>query len=375
VKRKTVKRIKQFRTPIIVALCVLTIAVAGTVTYAQITSKPSVQPSRQWMELSQSIIRRETHTGPTISARFYTYVANVYADTLDATNSSSQAGAAAGNMIKKIFPAYAGQVDSFAKGIGADKKLSPEADKIFNTYAARLTTDGYDLVGKATPPNDPTKWHTSSYPPSTPRAGEWKHWLVEGQTFATPAPPVFGSPADLAEIETVKKAVANRTPEDNAMIRFWAGNPGSESPSGIWVNRMYTIAGSKLTDKELARVQANMTRTMSDAFIECWKVKYAYWTQRPSMRIPNLDTSFRDPFFPSYVSGHAVVSAAVSDMLSYELPQYASTWHQDATLSAKSRLDAGIHFSVDTENGKALGHQVGAAAVNVLRNQGTPPIN
>src|SRR5207245_2468798 len=130
-------------------------------------------------------------------------------------------------------------------------------------------------------------------------------------------------------------------------INFWGGTPGTDSPSGIWQNQLYKTIKSDLpkdslqADKTYAAIQMDIAQAMSDAFMECWKVKYSYWTARPTMRIPGLQTAMDNPNFPSYISGHSTISKAAADVLSVLVPKYQMQWEAMASEARDSRLSAG----------------------------------
>ena len=63
--------------------------------------------------------------------------------------------------------------------------------------------------------------------PAEPLAGTWRTWiLASGDQYRPAPPPPYQSPAWQAELVGVQEAVARRTPEQEAAVRFWAGAPG-----------------------------------------------------------------------------------------------------------------------------------------------------
>ena len=150
---------------------------------------------------------------------------------------------------------------------------------------------------------------------------------------------------------------------ESRIIDFWAGVAGTQTPSGIWQDRLFAEAGSRLgtRDAAYASAQAALAQGLSDAFDECWKVKYRWWTARPSMVDPSLPLAMKNPPFPAYVSGHSTVSAAAAEILSVVVPSKTAVWRRDAAEARDSRLYAGIHFPRDNSAGFALGRSVGVA--------------
>lgn len=66
------------------------------------------------------------------------------------------------------------------------------------------------------------------------------------------------------------------------------------------------------------------------------------------------------PGFPGYVSGHATISAAAAQVLSYHFPNQQKNYHLLAEEAANSRLWGGIHFDSDNKQGLLLGASVGS---------------
>lgn len=160
---------------------------------------------------------------------------------------------------------------------------------------------------------------------------------------------------------------AKRTPAEGQVINFWGGTPGTEQPAGIWQNVMFEQVKSKnISEEEYSKTQSILAQSVADSFMECWKVKYTYWTQRPDMADPTINTFMKDPNFPSYVSGHSTVSRTASDVLGAIFPDKAETFLNDAKAARDSRLYAGIHFDIDNQEGFSLGHQVGKFIINKL---------
>ena len=201
--------------------------------------------------------------------------------------------------------------------------------------------------------------------PTTPDAGSWRPWLIPAASqFRAPPPPVYGSAEDRQQVERVKAAIAQRTAEQQAAVLFWAGGSGTETPAGIWLR----VAGDHLratgAPLELVlTVRSTLAMTMADAFIACWDTKYTYWTKRPFMRDPAIQSSIAAPTFPSYTSGHATVSAAAATVLGHYFPDQASRWMAMAQEAKDSRLWSGIHFPVDNDRGFELGQAIAAYAL------------
>jgi hypothetical protein len=380
-KRGKAKRSRRLVIAISGGVAVLMIATSA-VAYGlmQPAKTPANGPiSRQVLLAAEDHIKA-VPPGPTLGALDYAYVASVYHDSLQASN-QAQALAADKQMMEILFPTRRAIVDSqiteIAKSnhIKMPSALDSKVISIVSAYTSRYKNDGHTLTWDGTKPSGPEHWSSLiGAAPITPRAGDWQRWEIN-QPITVPAPPVFGSAEDNRQLNIVRQAVSKRNGEDINIINFWAGQPGSETPGGIWQNVMFDrIHGDISTnaveaDKQYAYIQSILARTVSDAFMECWKVKYTYWTARPDMRLPGISTAMDDPNFPGYVSGHATISKAAADVLSILVPRYGSEWEADAAQARYSRLVAGIHFDSDNAAGFTVGTAVGQQYANELHLQ------
>jgi hypothetical protein len=136
--------------------------------------------------------------------------------------------------------------------------------------------------------------------------------------------------------------------------------------------------------------------TLMDAFISTWDAKYATNRIRPETYINRyMDVKWQPvlqtPPFPEYTSGHAVVSNASAEVLSYllgdkiayvddtEIPygsgQRAFTsFRQAAAEASVSRFYGGIHYMDSINKGNAQGQQLGRYIVGAIRNASAKPV-
>ena len=118
-----------------------------------------------------------------------------------------------------------------------------------------------------------------------------------------------------------------------------------------------------------------------DAFICCWDEKYRSNRVRPETAIrrlidPTWEPLLQTPPFPEYLSGHSVVSATSSVILSHYFGDHFSyrdsvevsyglparnfeSFHRAAEEAAISRFYGGIHFMDAITNGLQQGTKVG----------------
>jgi hypothetical protein len=318
---------------------------------------------------TQDLVRTDKPTPPE-SARLYAYVAEAYA-LARAGNDESVATEAARLVLRAVSPANADKIDAFARTISPSEPLPAAVRSMVDQLIERSTRDGWaeDAAADRTPPEGDGFWRSAGAGPFSPTAGHWQRWLVPtGTGYEVPSPPEFGSSEYQQQLDTVHAAVQARDARWVAQINFWGGAPGTEAPAGIWQNFLWTQVGSVFATNDVAysRVQAILAKTIADAFMECWKVKYQYWTARPDMVDATLRPSMKDPPFPGYVSGHSTISAAAAAVLGHQFPDHAEVFLRGAQEARDSRLYAGIHFDVDNQQGFMLGQKIGDTINGVL---------
>ena len=149
--------------------------------------------------------------------------------------------------------------------------------------------------------------------------------MPSGATCQLPGNPPFsielGSQFYKEAIE-VYVTVKNATPEQIAIARFWSDDPMlSMTPPGHWVSIALQVAErADLSLDDNVDLLARMGVAMSDAFVGCWREKYAYNLIRPITYIkkvidPKWEPILNTPPFPEYPSGHSTVSGAMDAVL------------------------------------------------------------
>lgn len=210
------------------------------------------------------------------------------------------------------------------------------------------------------------------------------------------------------QVMEVKQAVDNLTDEQKHIAEFFDDNPfklhvtghvmfatKKFSPPGHWMN-IVGIAAKK-SKADFNKTVAAYTATsiaLFDGFIACWKTKYQFNTIRPETVINKLLNPAWEPFiqtppFPSFVSGHSVISAASAETMTHfygddfaytdtSLNEFgirprSFTSFRDAAMEASwSRLYGGIHFRADLEEGNAMGKKIGEYIVEKLQFRRSP---
>jgi membrane-associated phospholipid phosphatase len=193
--------------------------------------------------------------------------------------------------------------------------------------------------------------------PVEPTAGQWKTWVLASGDELRPEPPLaYDSPELAAELQEV--TTFTRTWQTNQTAAYW------QMPNGAFQS-WYDFAALRMFEQgldanapEAARIYALMSAAHYDAIVACWDAKYAYWYFRPSQMDATVTSLFPTPNYPSYPSGHACASTAMSEVLAHEFPAYADAIRARATEALESRIWAGIHFRHELAAGKAMGMAV-----------------
>lgn len=230
--------------------------------------------------------------------------------------------------------------------------------------------------------------------------------LDSASQFMPPLPPVYNMKDTASpfcrEVMEVKRIGDNLTEEQKHIADFFDDNPFNLhvtghvmyatkkfSPPGHWLN-IVGIAAKK-AQADFSKTVAAYTETsiaLFDGFIACWKSKFTTNTIRPETVInklidPSWQPYIQTPPFPSYVSGHSVISAASAEVMSHHFGDnfaYTDTSglefgiasrsfksFRDASVEASwSRLYGGIHYRSDLEQGLIVGRHVGEYIVRKL---------
>jgi hypothetical protein len=108
-------------------------------------------------------------------------------------------------------------------------------------------------------------------------------------------------------------------------------------------------------------VRAHLIGGMYDAFAVSGHYKYLYNIPRPHILDPVFEPLFSGPNSPSYPSGHASIAGVCNTLLNHYFPEARSLWTQNANELVMSRLWAGVHYPIDTQEGYIIGERVGKA--------------
>ena len=303
---------------------------------------------------------------PTDASRLYTYLLMGQKEfaLLTYANSSNFSGSV-DFLMRSIICEIVPEECSNIKIITNDEYSEKLGELVFSKLISRILTESNNLVEYERLEGE-ENWEGNS--PVTPDAGSWQAWFIEsGDQFRAVPPYEYGSEKDIADLAIVKNAVVNITNDQYQASEYWAGSPGSITPSGIWLSLANQYANERsINFSDYLTMRANLAATMQDAFISCWDTKFTYWTKRPNMRDKEIITSIPTPNFPSYTSGHSTVSAAAAEVLSFYFPEYKDYWMDMAEEARDSRLWSGIHFPQDNDRGFEMGQKIGKYAISLF---------
>ena len=202
---------------------------------------------------------------------------------------------------------------------------------------------------------------------------------------------VSGCYKQFSEVYLANKKITQQQKE----IALWWNDDPSETftPPGHSYNLASTVV--RVTKPGMLKATETYARVgiaVADAFIICWKLKYHFFSERPSTFVnenidPEWDPFWPDPPFPAFPSGHATQAAAVAvtlaglygDSLHFTdsshagrhrdeaknvdyKPRHFNSFWQVAEETAYSRFLGGIHTMQDNntglQEGKKIGHHV-----------------
>jgi hypothetical protein len=210
--------------------------------------------------------------------------------------------------------------------------------------------------------------------------------LRSSEVCVLPGPPAFTGSGFLEAALRVYQTSLDLTDEQRTIAAYWADGAGATgTPAGHWMAIVGQVARQdRLSLAEAAEAFARAGIAVHDAFVQCWRMKFAYNLQRPVTYIrANIDANWLPPLvtppFPTYASGHSTQSGAVATVLEAMFGRMAfrDTLHRDHGLTpaleprvfrsfdeaareaAVSRLYGGIHFVFDNDDGLAAGQCIG----------------
>lgn len=204
--------------------------------------------------------------------------------------------------------------------------------------------------------------------------GSWKPWLIpSARQFRLPPPPDFNAPEGRKHLEEVKGLFAALTNKQKYAIAFWAGGPGTKTPPGVWLQ--ITSNAIKKENMNLERalfVRSVFAMGLADTEIAALHLKYTYWAKRPFMIDDTIITFMPTPNHPSYPSDSSAVAGFSAAILNHYFPEETEKWNALTEEAVNSRINSGIHFRVDVEQGVTLGRKVAEAVIRRAEEDARP---
>ncbi|APQ17550.1 phosphatase PAP2 family protein [Maribacter hydrothermalis] len=248
-------------------------------------------------------------------------------------------------------------------------------------------------------PDRPGAWKPPLFAQSFSHHPLHPHW-GENRTFAStnkgledptmiPYDTTVGSPY-YKQFENVYLKDLELTQLEKEAAIWWGDDPDvSFTPPGhSYYFATLALKGHDSNLIECAAVYAQVGMAVADAFINCWKWKYQFFTERPNTFIPKYideewESFWPDPPFPSFPSGHAIQAAAAATVLEHNFGKDFTftdrahegrardelketdfvirsfdTFWQAAQETADSRFYGGIHTQLDNEVGLEKGVEI-----------------
>lgn len=279
------------------------------------------------------------------------------------------------------------------------------ADQIFEWSKTDGGHRGYlnNFDKKLVFPQKPGGWQPPLYAQSFTHFPLHPHW-GQNRTFL-PVDSTIAAPAFIPYDSTPGSAYYNQfmqvyekekvlTQDEKEAAIWWADDPDATfTPPGH--SYYFATLAIKKTHPDLIRcaeTYARMGMAVADAFRNCWKWKYQFFTERANTFIPqhidqHWESFWPDPPFPAFPSGHAIQAAAAATVLTdlygdhfeftdsahvgrprdeirntdFKARHFTSFW-QAAEETANSRFYGGIHTPQDNarglEKGKVIGENV-----------------
>ena len=268
-----------------------------------------------------------------------------------------------------------------------------------------------------TPLQDEGSWKPTPPAYLEPVEPNWKTirpLVIDSAGEFRPAPPAPFSKDTASvfyrEVRAVYALRPHLSAEQQQVAQFWDCNPFAVStaghmaigfkkisPGGHWMNIAALVSRqARVGFDNTVAVLCLEGVTLMDAFISCWEAKYRSNRIRPETYINRyLDVKWQPllqtPPFPEYTSGHAVISTASAEVLTYllgdkiayidntEIPfgsgeRPFTSFRQAAAEASVSRFYGGIHYLESCTSGNAQGQRIGRFVVDKVRANGFKPL-
>ena len=176
---------------------------------------------------------------------------------------------------------------------------------------AQAATDNYLAVVPPTQPPGPGKWAPLPNPVRS-LFGVRPFFLTSADQIRPGPPPAFGSAEYLTALAEIRGISDTRTTEQLSIAQTWAfgAAPFTAGAENLIADQF--IAEHHRNEKDAARILAYANAAAFDAQIACWDAKFFYYFIRPTQADPAITVAVPLPNHPSYPSGHACITGAIS---------------------------------------------------------------
>ena len=233
-----------------------------------------------------------------------------------------------------------------------------------------------------------------SHYPLHPHWGKNRTFLKQDHQIADPSVIPFDTVPNSAyykEFLAVYEQEKTLTQAQKEAAVWWGDDPDETvtPPGHSYYLATLVIKKTQPNLIQCAETYAKVGMAVADAFINCWKWKYQFFTERPNTYItehidPQWESFWPDPPFPAFPSGHAIQAAATATVLTelygekcdfiddthkgrkrdglrntdFKPRHYTSFWAV-AEETANSRFYGGIHTPQDNKAGLEKGREIG----------------
>ena len=325
----------------------------------------------------------------------------------------TSANAALAYLMKKFYTtanisaANVGAIDSLQSALNTQYQSEThpqvfERSKVFGSivgeriYSWSVTDGSLTAWPPYTTPMPPL-W--SNTPPNPPGIAD-PYWgknrlMVAGSTAATasPLPPPYSTDPGSGYYAMVKEVYdisQSLTPEQIATALYYRDQPGFQGGTAYvsMFSQIMHMENPQLDFFALAQAQTGIA--LYESMINCWKIKYETFVDRPIRYIRNVlghatwNPLFTTPGHPDFPSGHsqnggafaAVMTTLLGDNYQFTLHTYDNLGMAPRTYDSfddmavdvgKSRVYAGIHYTYSCVEGKRQGEKIAQNILSIVK--------
>ena len=245
-----------------------------------------------------------------------------------------------------------------------------------------------------------------SHYPLHPHWGENRTFLKKNDKIADPSVFPFDTMPNspyYQQFQAVMNQEKTLTQDQKEAAIWWSDDPDETftPPGHSYYLAMLTVKKTQPSLIKCAETYAKVGMAVADAFRNCWKWKYKFFTERPNTFVnehidERWESFWPDPPFPAFPSGHAIQASAAATVLTdlygdkfeftddahegrkrdelrntdFKSRHYNSFW-EVAEETAQSRFYGGIHVPQDNQAGLEKGKVIGENINRLIwKNQG-----